>query len=317
MNKKRDIINDEIIINYVKNGVEKKVILNRFNRKKVMDELFIQKGFIFKLDIRREIEYLEMNNFSFPCYDMCFNCINSDTVVVFNNCKFRHSIEFMDGNWQLIAPYFSEDKIVIRGISVKDVNICNFNSNGALATIKMNDIGNFSFIGIGDNIIFYLTDIENILFYDVNVSKLDFNSNIYIDNFKNKNNTVLFKNSNVNVSNLCGYNLFMEQSNLYSNRKIGINLDFEFIYGRDYSIVASDGIISVNDIKRTGKLNEDNTLTDKDFTKESDFVSKVNFISLLKQISSKVYDKYHEDAIEYEKKLIANKKIKCLKKNDF
>lgn len=112
MNAKKEIV-------YIKNNIENKVILNKFNTKKIFDELFDQ-----EIDLKEEIDLIHLKNINFPNINSVY--CEKDSIYILENCKFEdikfsRTIELFNGNFHLINLETSRQNITLDLIGTKDV----------------------------------------------------------------------------------------------------------------------------------------------------------------------------------------------------
>ena len=105
-------------ITYIKDGKETTITLNRFNQRFVFNKLFynypydgVSNG---RYKVRDEITYLEIKNYQFKRHSI-ITCINPETIIILDNCRYDVSIELSEGSYRLIYPTFIENKGNIAG----------------------------------------------------------------------------------------------------------------------------------------------------------------------------------------------------------
>ena len=305
---------NEGIVTYIKNGVQETVILNRWNRKKVFDKIFLQKGLVYDLYVNGDITYLEMKNVSFSNYKMCFGCIN-DTVVVFDNCEFCHIVSLKGSAFQLNHPVFKDEECEIRALYCDDLDINYFDLTGKKVSIDIKGGNNFSFDGNGCNI--HNMNLENV--YNVNLKNvnMDINNaeqNFYFNNL-NGGSSLIAKNCNLNVYVGLVSNLFLKNTSFYCGNELGLYLDFDGLAGSDYSFSTIGDKISFNGIEFENNTRDELTFTDKDFIYGNVYCSRNNLIATLKKIRDAAMEKNHQSANLIEKQMM-KRKIKNLSRVD-
>ena len=82
-------------ITYIKNGIEKTIIINRFNQKKVLEQIYEKKynlvGYYFiDYKIKDDIEFIHFKNFYF--HEVTKIEIPNDTLCILEDCVFQNKV---------------------------------------------------------------------------------------------------------------------------------------------------------------------------------------------------------------------------------
>lgn len=148
----------KLTITYIKNN-EEKTIKNGFQYEFKAKEIFynIIQGYDYEdYTIKKEIKLLHIKNANFKGR-VEFNCHNSDTMVILENCNFDYcKIKLRDGIFQIINSTFKENShntidvgfcqdfeikgdknTIIQGVSIEDTKKVNINSIDKIDNLKL------------------------------------------------------------------------------------------------------------------------------------------------------------------------------------
>lgn len=299
--------NKEYVSYINSDGKEIVLSVNRFNRKKVLSDIFMKGsdlGDYYFIDNFR-LKFIYFKNFVFDC-----NIINAtefsgkfgnDVVMVLDNCLFKgRKVNFYCfGNVQIIDPSFEfNGKVVIECERVNDVDLV-FNKDEAsnkYFEICVSECKNFSFVG-NDNKCDFFVKADNVSID--RVTKLE-KFKVLSDNIKIINSNIFCKDDGYTVRCLddnCIYIKGKEIQLFNSSIKgsfhgVGGNggvLIFDSVSGNNYEIMFKGGIRVNNDYY----VNESNDnyyvlFSDRNVNEINKFVLRRNFISVLKGVSDSV-----------------------------
>lgn len=300
MNKKNTTIT------YIKKGKEYKQNLTRFNQKFVLQKIFDPEQIGYS--VKSDIEYLEMENFSFAGgYNI--ECVSQDTFLVLTNCQFGLYTSFSGGSIQLNHP------------GIKDLTTGSIRVSGVqdfILKTDITDIGsldytiesatNVTFQGNGQNTIssIFVRYCHNVLLERFHYTKEEF------DLFQVGN--IEMKNSYVQVSNILATQLELWDTELYSEDNL--KLFIKKLVGKRYALIIKGDKFILGDNTWYKSPDQDQlTFSDQDFRigSESAYIARTNLIAILKTLENDLNSENQKTLKSIESQLV-KKKIRTFTK---
>lgn len=267
-------------ITWIKNNeVETKNSLFFFlskQRKAIYDKKSVSGG--NKVCIKNEVEVLHFKECTFPSYTT-FECLNKDTVLIFEDCKFGHT-EFIKGNIRMEHPTNTDPKTYSR--------VIRFYNNESVELVLADN-----HIPLSSNNLHVLSDVAH-LHVTGNASKTTINTESSLDSFIAKN----VRNLSLDV--IQATNMEIESSTVkkgpilsFENLKI---IDSEIESAADLLVLDGKKIEMENVTIKAKKVSllrniykpKNGILTFSSAKKGDASFAQTNFISVLKAIDKKV-----------------------------
>lgn len=112
---------EKAVSTYIKNGKEmirKKLSYNLFGKQKIYERANEGVDYL-ELAIKKDIELLHLKNFIFGNTKIYIQCLNEDTLLILDHCRFARDLNLTGGNIILDCPQFEGYRL--------HVNLCNNN----------------------------------------------------------------------------------------------------------------------------------------------------------------------------------------------
>lgn len=310
-------------ITYIKNGVEKTVTINMFNKKRILKEIYEASHIYGRWDdwihykIKADIDFIHFKNFPFQQVRI-IEC-PEDTICILENCVFQnqksYELKIRGGNFEFINPTLKEiGEISSRLQDVKDLSIIittkpnnqkqkvQLNVNSTIRTISIKDNQNLNNLNvyslkalINGNL---KLDELNLAAYHIAIGNKEEKTSIIVDQLRTsiiadkkmelKNCTIAANSKMFETFYIEADNLEVEQVALKARKKVVIN----------------------NCIYHKKENDSELVITDKD-------LSRTNLISVLKGLRDQVHSQievqgqqYLKDSHQEEKKQIEIQKEK-------
>lgn len=269
-------------ITWIKNNeVETKNSLFFFlskQRKAIYDKKSVSGG--NKVCIKNEVEVLHFKECTFPSYTT-FECLNKDTVLIFEDCKFGHT-EFIKGNIRMEHPTNTDPKTYSR--------VIRFYNNESVELVLADN-----HIPLSSNNLHVLSDVAH-LHVTGNASKTTINTESSLDSFIAKNvrnlslDVIQATNMEIGKSTVKKGSILSFENLKIVDSEIENTADFLIFDGKkvemeNVTIKAKRFSLLRNIYKpKDGILTFSSTKT----TKGNIALAQTNFISALKAIDQKV-----------------------------
>lgn len=312
-------------ITYIKNGVEKTIIINRFNQKKILEEIYERKynlvGYYWiDYKIKNDIELIHFKNYSF--HEVNKIEIPEETICILENCIFQNKVnchkilKLIGGSFELIDPVLINIKEInekpanrIEDLSINITKNYNYTDyilktkiyNNAIINIKDNnlleDITNYSQkVTLNGN--FDLCNFELLAYKEIIIGNKKEKTNIKVKDFR----PLIKSNEKVNLRN-CHIDI--------NNDGIGnFEIDTPSLEVEQISLTATDEIV-INNYVYNKKETEDKVVVTDSKLASTNLISILKgYRNLLEQQIKIQKEEYLKEKFSKEKKDIKNQKEK-------